>query len=108
MKNTNLKKGLVALTTAALVATFAVVVPSAARADEPTCSVAPLALYNVANVTTCTGVDEKGSKYEIRMPAKFNGTLFLYSHGIRKGANLPAIPVVAPKGYIVDNSPSVS
>jgi pimeloyl-ACP methyl ester carboxylesterase len=108
MKNINLKKGLVALTTAALVATFAVVVPSAARADEPTCSVAPLALYNVANVTTCTGVDEKGSKYEIRMPAKFNGTLFLYSHGIRKGANLPAIPVVAPKGYIVDNSPSVA
>jgi pimeloyl-ACP methyl ester carboxylesterase len=42
------------------------------------------------------------------MPAKFNGTLFLYSHGIRKGANLPAIPVVAPTGYIVDNSPAVA
>ena len=108
MKNINLKKGLVALTTAALVATFAVVVPSAARAAEPTCSVAPLALYNVANVTTCTGVDEKGSKYEIRMPANFNGTLFLYSHGIRKGVNLPAIPVVAPTGYIVDTSPDVA
>jgi hypothetical protein len=108
MKNINLKKGLVALTTAALVATFAVAVPSAARAAEPTCSVAPLALYNVANVTTCTGVDEKGSKYEIRMPAKFNGTLFLYSHGIRKGANLPPIPSVAPTGYIVDNSPAVA
>ena len=63
MKNINLKKGLVALTTAALVATFAVAVPSAARAAGPTCSVAPLALYGVANVTTCTGVDEKGSKY---------------------------------------------
>jgi pimeloyl-ACP methyl ester carboxylesterase len=108
MKNINLKKGLVALTTAALVATFAVVVPSAARAAEPTCSVAPLALYNVANVTTCTGVDEKGSKYEIRMPANFNGTLFLYSHGIRKSANLPPIPVVAPTGYVVDYSPEVA
>ena len=108
MKNINLKKGLVALTTAALVATFAVVVPSAARAAEPTCSVAPLALYNVANVTTCTGVDEKGSKYEIRMPANFNGTLFLYSHGIRKSVNLPPIPVVAPTGYVVDYSPEVA
>ena len=108
MKNINLKKGLVALTTAALVATFAVAVPSAARAAEPTCSVAPAALYGVANVTTCTGVDEKGSKYEIRMPKNFNGTLFLFSHGIRKGANLPPIPVVAPTGYVVDNSPSVA
>jgi pimeloyl-ACP methyl ester carboxylesterase len=108
MKNINLKKGLVALTTAALVATFAVVVPSAARAAEPTCSVAPLALYGVANVTTCTGVDEKGSKYEIRMPAKFNGTLFLYSHGIRKSADLPPIPVVAPTGYKVDYSAQVA
>lgn len=108
MKNINLKKGLVALTTAALVATFAVAVPSAARAAEPTCSVAPAALYGVANVTTCTGVDEKGSKYEIRMPKNFNGTLFLYSHGIRKGANLPPIPVVAPTGYVVDNSPTVA
>jgi pimeloyl-ACP methyl ester carboxylesterase len=59
-------------------------------------------------VTTCTGVDEKGSKYEIRMPKNFNGTLFLFSHGIRKGANLPPIPVVAPTGYVVDNSPSVA
>lgn len=108
MKNINLKQSLVALTTAALVATFAVAVPSAARAAEPTCSVAPAALYGVANVTTCTGVDEKGSKYEIRMPKNFNGTLFLYSHGIRKGANLPPIPVVAPTGYVVDNSPSVA
>ena len=108
MKNINLKKSLVALTTAALVATFAVAVPSAARAAEPTCSVAPVALYGVANVTTCTGVDEKGSKYEIRMPKNFNGTLFLYSHGIRKGADLPPIPVVAPTGYVVDNSPSVA
>jgi len=108
MKNINLKQSLVALTTAALVATFAVAVPSAARAAEPTCSVAPAALYGVANVTTCTGVDEKGSKYEIRMPKNFNGTLFLYSHGIRKGADLPPIPVVAPTGYVVDNSPSVA
>jgi len=108
MKNITLKKGLVALTTAALVAAFAVVIPSAARAAEPTCSVAPFALYNVANVTTCTGVDEKGSKYEIRMPKNFNGTLFLYSHGIRKPVNLPAIPVVAPAGYVVDYSPEVA
>ena len=91
MKNLKLKKGLTALISAALVAAFTVAVPSAARAAEPTCT-------TVSNVETCKGVDDNGSKYEIRMPAKFNGMLFLYSHGIRNQVLLPLIPVVNPTG----------
>jgi pimeloyl-ACP methyl ester carboxylesterase len=42
------------------------------------------------------------------MPKKFNGTLIVWSHGIRKNTNLPRIPVVAPTGYVVDNSPEIA
>jgi pimeloyl-ACP methyl ester carboxylesterase len=102
MKNLKLKKGLVALTSAALVAAFAVAIPSAARAaDAPTCT-------TVSKVETCKGVDDNGSNYEIRMPAKFNGTLFVYSHGYRYNVNLPAIPVVEPKGSLVDKTAAIS
>ena len=63
MKNLKLKKGLVALTSAALVAVFAVAIPSSARAaDAPTCT-------TVSKVETCKGVDDNGSTYEIRLPA---------------------------------------
>ena len=98
MKNLKLKKGLVALTSAALISVFAVAVPSAARAAEPTCT-------TVNNVEICTGTDGNGSKYEIRMPEKFNGMMFLYSHGIRNQVLLPKIPVVNPDGaYSVPRS----
>jgi pimeloyl-ACP methyl ester carboxylesterase len=42
------------------------------------------------------------------MPAKFNGTLMVYSHGIRYNVNLPAIPVVAPKGSLINYEPEVA
>ena len=95
MKNLKLKKGLVALTSAALVAAFAVAIPSAARAAEPTCS--DTGFIDGAKFVAfqkCTGADGNGSNYEIRMPAKFNGTLYVYSNGIRYNVNLQAIPLV--------------
>ncbi len=98
MKNINLKKSLVALTTAALVAALAVVIPTTARAAGPDCSGTALPKYPVYDVQLCKGTDQFGAKYEIAMPKKFNGTLIVWSHGIRKNTNLPAIPVVAPKG----------
>jgi pimeloyl-ACP methyl ester carboxylesterase len=42
------------------------------------------------------------------MPANFNGTLYVYAHGIRNNVNLPAIPVVAPTGSVIDYSPEVA
>jgi pimeloyl-ACP methyl ester carboxylesterase len=109
MKNINLKKSLAALSTAALVAALAVVIPTTAKAAGPTCSEAAAATkYSVRNAQLCSGVDQFGAKYEIAMPNKFNGTLLVWSHGIRKNTNLPPIPVVAPKGYVVDYSAEIA
>ncbi len=101
MKNTFIKKGLVGLVSTALVAAFAVATPSAARAADLTCT------KSSTKVETCTGTDANGAKFEIRMPANFNGTLYVYAHGIRTNVNLPAIPVVAPTGSLIDYSPEV-
>jgi pimeloyl-ACP methyl ester carboxylesterase len=101
MKNTFIKKGLVGLVSTALVAAFAVATPSAARAADLTCT------KSSNKVETCTGTDANGAKFEIRMPANFNGTLYVYAHGIRTNVDLPPIPVVAPTGSKIDYSPEV-
>jgi len=89
MMNKTLKKSLVALTTATLVAALAVAVPTAARADGLTCSeVAAAVKYSARNTQLCSGVDQFGAQFEIAMPKKFNGTLIVWSHGIRKNTNL--------------------
>jgi pimeloyl-ACP methyl ester carboxylesterase len=109
MINKTLKKSLVALTTATMVAALAVAIPTAARADGPTCSeVAAATKYSARNTQLCSGVDQFGAKYEIAMPKKFNGTLIVYSHGIRKNVNLPPLPVIAPKGELIDYSPAIA
>ena len=102
MKNTFVKKGLVGLVSTALVAAFAVTTPSAANAADLTCTKAS------TKVETCTGKDANGAKFEIRMPANFNGTLYVYAHGIRTNVNLPAIPVVAPTGSLINYEPEVA
>ena len=102
MKTTFVKKGLVALVSSALVATFAVAAPSVAQAADLTCTKAS------TKVETCKGTDANGAKFEIRMPANFNGTLYVYAHGIRTNVVLPPIPVVAPTGSAIDYSPEVA
>jgi pimeloyl-ACP methyl ester carboxylesterase len=102
MKNTFVKKGLVGLVSTALVAAFAVATPSAAQAADLTCTKA------ATKVETCTGTDTNGAKFEIRMPSNFNGTLYVYSHGIRNNVNLPAIPVIAPAGELINYAPEVA
>ena len=108
MKNLKLKKGLIALTSAALVAAFAVAVPASANAAESCASTGFIDGAKYVAYEKCTGTDDNGSKYEIRMPAKFNGTLYVYSHGIRYNVNLPAIPVVSPKGSLINYAPEVA
>ena len=108
MKNLKLTKGLVALSSAVLIAAFTVAVPTVARADEACTNTTVLSGAKAVTVEKCNGTDENKSKYEIMMPEKFNGTLMVYGHGIRYNVNLPAIPVVAPKGSLIDYSASVS
>ena len=108
MKNLKLTKGLVALSTAALIAAFTVAVPTVARAADDCQETTILSGIKVVDIEKCTGTDMNKSKYEIIMPAKFNGTLMVYSHGIRYNVNLPAIPVVSPKGELINYAPDVA
>ena len=108
MKNLKLTKGLVALSSAALIAAFTVAVPTVARAADNCQETTILSGIKVVDIEKCTGTDGNKSKYEIIMPAKFNGTLMVYSHGIRYNVNLPAIPVVAPKGSLINYAPDVA
>ena len=110
MKNMKITKGFSALLVTALVTTLAVVTPSAAHA-ETTCTkdvFTPSSGGSAVNFQVCTGTDFNGAKYEIRMPSKFNGMLFLYNHGIRGNHNMPKVPVIRPNGYVVDMSPEVA
>ncbi len=102
MKNTFVKKGLVGLISTALVAAFAVTTPSIAQAADLTCTKAS------TKVETCKGTDANGAQFEIRMPANFNGTLYVYAHGIRTNVDLIPIPVIAPTGSKIDYSPEVA
>jgi len=108
MKNLKLTKGLVALSSAALIAAFTVAVPTVARAADACQETTILSGIKVVDIEKCTGTDGNKSKYEIIMPAKFNGTLMVYSHGIRYNVNLPAIPVVAPKGSLINYAADVA
>ena len=108
MKNLKLTKGLITLSSAALVAALTVALPATAQAADTCAKTTVLSGTKSVSVEKCNGTDGNNSKYEIMMPAKFNGTLMVYSHGIRTNVNLPKIPVVAPNGSVIDYSPEVS
>lgn len=107
MKNTKARKSLAALVVTALVTTLAVAIPTSAQAT--TCSKASFTSAGKSvSYQKCTGTDWQGAKYEIRMPSKFNGMLYLYNHGIRGNHNMPKIPVIRPNGYVVDMSVEIA
>ena len=108
MKNLKLTKGLITLSSAALVAALTVALPATAQAADTCVKTTVLSGTKSVSVEKCNGTDGNNSKYEIMMPAKFNGTLMVYSHGIRNNVNLPKIPVIAPNGSVIDYSPEVS
>ena len=102
MKTTLIRKSLATVVASALVVTFTVATSQiASAADTPTCN-------TVGTNQVCTGTDDLGAKYEIRVPNKFNGTLMLWSHGIRYAVPLPAIPVVNPVATAVNMAPEVA
>ena len=54
-------------------------------------------------VTQCAGVGADGAPYSFIAPANFNGTVFIWSHGIRPAINIPA--TLAPVGpYTITNA----
>ena len=76
------------LAVAALAGTVVVGAPTAANA-APQCG-------TVAFVTSCAGVGADGAPYTFIAAANFNGTVFLYSRGVRLSIDIPA--TLAPVG----------
>jgi len=84
------------LSVTALVTTVLVTAPSVANA-APACD-------GKSPVQSCVGVTSDGAPYAMQVPANFNGTVALYSHGYRYNIDIPAgIPLIG--GYKVTNTP---
>jgi len=92
----------------ALVTTLAVAIPTTANAKTACSNESFTSAGKSISYQKCTGTDWQGAKYEIRMPSKFKGMLYLYSHGIRGNHNMPKVPFIRPNGYVVDMSPEVA
>ncbi len=92
----------------ALVTTLAVAIPTTANASTKCSKESFTSAGKSVSYQKCTGTDAQGSQYEFRMPSKFNGMMYLYSHGIRGNHNLPKIPVIRPDGYVVNMAPEVA
>ena len=76
------------LAVTALAGTVVVGAPTAANA-APQCATASF-------VTSCAGVGADGAPYTFIAAANFNGTVFVYSHGVRPVIDIPA--TLAPVG----------
>jgi pimeloyl-ACP methyl ester carboxylesterase len=84
------------LSVTALVTTVLVSVPVAANA-APACD-------GKSPIQSCVGVTSDGAPYAMQVPANFNGTVALYSHGYRYNVDIPAgIPLIG--GYKITNTP---
>jgi pimeloyl-ACP methyl ester carboxylesterase len=91
-----MKKVLSLLSVTALVTTVLVTAPSVANA-APACD-------GKSPIQSCVGVTSDGAPYAMQVPANFNGTVALYSHGYRYNVDIPAgIPLIG--GYKITNTP---
>jgi pimeloyl-ACP methyl ester carboxylesterase len=91
-----MKKVLSLLSVTALVTTVLITAPSVANA-APACD-------GKSPIQSCVGVTSDGAPYAMQVPANFNGTVALYSHGYRYNVNIPAgIPLIG--GYTITNTP---
>lgn len=96
MITNSLKKRLVALSTAAVLITgLTSVIP--AQAADPSCSTA-------SYVTTCVGATSDTAPYMFITTAAFNGTVLLWSHGLRPNVDIP-LGIPGYGGYKVTNTP---
>ena len=96
MRNFKFKRSLTLVAGAALAASLLVAAPTVASAN-PVCD-------GKFPVQTCGGATSDGAPYAMMVPANFNGTVYLYSHGYRPNVPVPAgIPGYG--GYTVTNTP---
>ena len=96
MRIIKFKRSLTLAAVTALAATLLVAAPTVANA-APVCD-------GKVPVQTCGGATSDGAPYAMMVPANFNGTVYLYSHGYRPNIAIPAgIPVYG--GYTITNTP---
>jgi pimeloyl-ACP methyl ester carboxylesterase len=96
MRNFKFKRSITLVAGAALAASLLVAAPTVASAN-PVCD-------GKVPVQTCGGATSDGAPYAMMVPANFNGTVYLYSHGYRPNVAIPAgIPGYG--GYTVTNTP---
>ena len=96
MKTSSIKKNISLLGVVALSALTFTAIPTLAHA-APACATAGL-------ITQCVGVTSDAAPYVMQVPANFNGTAFIYSHGYRYNVDIPAgIPLIG--GYKITNTP---
>ena len=96
MRNFKLKRSLTLVVASSMLSLTVVSIPTVAQA-APACTTANF-------VTTCVGATSDTAPYMMMVPANFNGTVYLYSHGYRPNVPVPAgIPGYG--GYTVTNTP---
>ena len=96
MRNFKFKRSLTLVAASSLLSLTVVSIPTAAQAT-PVCTTANF-------VTTCVGATSDTAPYSMMVPANFNGTVYIYSHGYRPNVPVPAgIPGYG--GYTVTNTP---
>jgi pimeloyl-ACP methyl ester carboxylesterase len=83
MRNFKFKRSLTLVTVSSLLSLTVVSIPTVARAADPACQTANF-------VTQCAGTTSDSAPYLMLVPANFNGTVYLYSHGYRNNVPLPA------------------
>ena len=99
MRTTSFKSRAFALvSTTALLATLVVVAPANAAATGPTCD-------GKTPVQTCTGTTSDGAAYKMVIPATFNGTAMVWSHGFGGNTTIPGYFSVDSTAQIGPNLP---
>ena len=81
MRNFKFKRSLTLVAASSLLSLTVVSIPTAAQAN-PVCTTANF-------VTTCVGATTDTAPYSMMVPANFNGTVYLYSHGYRPNVPVP-------------------
>ena len=99
MRTTSFKSRAFALvSTTALLATLVVASPANASATGPTCD-------GKTPVQTCTGTTSDGAAYKMVVPATFNGTVTIWSHGFGGNTTIPGYFAVDSTAQLAPNGP---
>ena len=100
MRTTSFKSRAFALvSTTALLATLVVASPANASATGPTCD-------GKTPVQTCTGTTSDGAAYKMVVPATFNGTVTIWSHGFGGNTAIPGTPfTIDASAQLAPNGP---